>query len=399
MVDQPAGRGQRDPNVVRLSHQYAACPTCQLILPLYDDPVRAAGDRATAVDRGAVLPPVEVARCGLCKRPLDTATPWPLNLKLRCPDCGALIRAPTEAAVLACPGCDSYFANPSNSPEVRQRVRAVVAEQARLAELVNDLDRRLDEVMGEAERQRAALSPLLDPCGHRPADLGGWPGVCLLPAGHLGPHGLPLWQPPPRHRERIRVPDAWIDPAGPRPAMFADAFTTAVQGLDSPRERLVAELRYGLDSVPGHTFRQIGVVLDRSPARARQLLGNAVSSIALAPLGPDPSWSPHRRACGIAVHLATDVLGDPTEPQTPVRIRAFVDRALPQVRPQVGAQLLIELADLVELEVDLRAWGRDQALCRAVAAVPPPDPRAPATECTPTAALAWEMPRPSGEPV
>jgi hypothetical protein len=39
------------------------------------------------------------------------------------------------------------------------------------------------------------------------------------------------------------------------------------------------------------------------------------------------------------------------------------------VRPQVSAQLLIKLADLVELEVDLRALGRDQALCKAVAAV------------------------------
>jgi hypothetical protein len=45
------------------------------------------------------------------------------------------------------------------------------------------------------------------------------------------------------------------------------------------------------------------------------------------------------------------------------------DRALPHVRPQASAQLLIKLADLVELEVDLRAWGRDKALCRAVAAV------------------------------
>jgi hypothetical protein len=95
-----------------------------------------------------------------------------------------------------------------------------------------------------------------------------------------------------------------------------------------------------------------------------------VSSIALAPLSPDPAWSPHRRCCGIAVQLATDVLGDPTDPQTPARLRAFVDRALPCARPQVSAHLLIELADLAELEVDLRAWGRDHALCRAVAAVP-----------------------------
>jgi hypothetical protein len=50
-------------------------------------------------------------------------------------------------------------------------------------------------------------------------------------------------------------------------------------------------------------------------------------------------------------------------------MRAFVDRALPHVRPQVSAQLLIKLADLVELQVDLPAWGRDQALSRAVAAV------------------------------
>ena len=52
-------------------------------------------------------------------------------------------------------------------------------------------------------------------------------------------------------------------------------------------------------------------------------------------------------------------------------MRVFVDQALPHVRPQVSAQLLIKLADLVELEVDLRAWGRDHALCRAVATIHP----------------------------
>jgi hypothetical protein len=369
MVDQPGSRGQRDPNVIRLSHQYVACPSCQLILPLYHHPDAAPGDHAGAGDRERLPPSLQVARCGLCKQPLDAATPWPLDLKLRCPECGALIRAPTQAAVLACPSCDNYIANPSNSPEVRRRVRAIVAEQARIAELVNNLDQRLEEALAEAERQRAALAPLLEVCGQELADAGGWSGVCLLPAGHPGPHGLPVWQPPPRRGERIRVPEEWIDAARPLAAVFADAFTMAVEGLDAPRERLVARLRYGLDRMPGRTFGQIGQALGRSPARARQLLWNAVSGIALAPLGPDPTWSPHRRACGVAVHLATEVLGDPTDPQTPARIRAFVDRALPQVRPQVSAQLLIELADLVELEIDLRAWGRDQALCRAVAAV------------------------------
>jgi hypothetical protein len=71
MVDLPGGRGQRDPNVIRLSHQYSFCPTCQLILPLYDDPDGAPGDRAQVGDREAVPLSVRVARCGLCKRPLN----------------------------------------------------------------------------------------------------------------------------------------------------------------------------------------------------------------------------------------------------------------------------------------------------------------------------------------
>jgi hypothetical protein len=368
MDDLPGGHGQRDPKVIRLSHQYASCPSCQLILPLYDESDAAADHHAGADGREGGLP-LQVARCGLCKRPVDTATPLALDLQLRCPDCGALIRGPAGAAVLACPGCDSYFASPSNTPEVRHRVQAIVAEQARIAELVRDLDRRLEQVLAEAERHRAALAPLLEPCGYQPADPGGWSEMCLLPVGHPGPHGLPGWPRPLSRHERIRVPEAWIDHSRPLPAEFAEVFTMAVEGLDASQERLVAELRYGLDGAPGRTFRELGQALGRSPARARQLHWRAVRNIALAPLGPDPTWSPRRRTCGVAVHLATDVLGDPIDPQTPARIRAFVDQALPQVRPQVSAQLLIELADLVELEVDLRAWGRDQALCRAVAAV------------------------------
>jgi hypothetical protein len=50
-------------------------------------------------------------------------------------------------------------------------------------------------------------------------------------------------------------------------------------------------------------------------------------------------------------------------------LQALIVGLLIALRPQVSARLLIQLADLVELEVDLRAWGRDQALCRAVAAV------------------------------
>ena len=80
--DLPGGRGQLDPKVIRLSHQYASCPSCQLILPLYNDSDAAAGHHGGADGRDGVLP-LQVARCGLCKRPVDTATPWPLDLKLR----------------------------------------------------------------------------------------------------------------------------------------------------------------------------------------------------------------------------------------------------------------------------------------------------------------------------
>ena len=62
-----------------------------------------------------------------------------------------------------------------------------MAEQAHIAELVRDLDRRLAEVLAEAERQRVALAPLLEVCGHQLADPGGWSGICLLPAGHPRP--------------------------------------------------------------------------------------------------------------------------------------------------------------------------------------------------------------------
>jgi hypothetical protein len=85
---------------------------------------------------------------------------------------------------------------------------------------------------------------------------------------------------------------------------------------------------HGLDGGPGRTFREIGQVLGRSPARARQLHWRAVTSIALAP-GPRSDLEPHRRACGVAVHLATEVLGDPTDPQTPARMRASSTRPSP----------------------------------------------------------------------
>jgi hypothetical protein len=62
MVDLLGSRGQRDPDVIRLSHQYAACPSCQLILPLYADPDGAPGDHAGLGDRDPLPTLVQVAR-------------------------------------------------------------------------------------------------------------------------------------------------------------------------------------------------------------------------------------------------------------------------------------------------------------------------------------------------
>jgi len=87
MVDLPGGCGQRDPGRDIARPPVRVLPSCQLILPLSVDPDAASGIRAGAGDRD----PLPVARCGLCKRPVDTATWWLLHLRLRCPDCGALI--------------------------------------------------------------------------------------------------------------------------------------------------------------------------------------------------------------------------------------------------------------------------------------------------------------------
>jgi hypothetical protein len=58
---------------------------------------------------------------------------------------------------------------------------------------------------------------------------------------------------------------------------------------------------------------------------------------------PRIAWVIHAGVDGATVHRATEVLGDPTEPETPARIRAFVNQALQEVRTQVSAQLLIQL--------------------------------------------------------
>jgi hypothetical protein len=71
--------------------------------------------------------------------------------------------------------------------------------------------------------------------------------------------------------------------------VFADAFTMAVEGLNAPRERLVAELRYGLDGAPGRTFQQIGQALGRSRPGPASYCGAPYATLRWPRLGPDPT--------------------------------------------------------------------------------------------------------------
>jgi hypothetical protein len=320
MVDLPGGGGERDPNVLRLSHQYAFCPACQLILPLHDDPDGAPGDPAEVGDREAVPLSVRVARCGLCKRPLNAS-------------CRGRWSGGCAARV--------WRADPRTNCGRGPGLLGLRPLRCQSRQLPRGSPARAGD-RGRAGPHRRA--------GPRPGPAaGGGPG-----RGRAGP-GRPN-----AAAGGLRPPAG----GGGRPAVFAEAFTTAVEGLDAPRERLVARLRSGPDGAPGRTFGQIGQTLGRSPGRARQLLWRAVHSLALAP-GPGPDLEPlpaRLRRGGASGHRGA---GRSHRPTDPARMRALVDRALPHGRPQVSAQLLIKLADLVELEVDLHAWGHDQALCRA----------------------------------
>lgn len=281
-------------------------------------------------------------RCGLCARELVESERWPLDFRCDCPDCGAAMRAPADAAVVACPSCDAYVLNPANPPDVQARVDAALAERARLAEMVAALDRRIDETLAAFEK--AKPEPPFDP----------YEAIGVASA----------WRPPPP----VRVPQEWIDRSRPLPEVFVEAFQQAVRLNGLPRERRVVALRYGLDGQPGRTFREIGEEIGHSASRAREFLRDVLNKIRAEARRdqPDPQRGPGRRACGILVHIATDVIGDPHDEGTPARMRAFVDDAFPNARPQVSGRLLTELADD---SLELLRIGRQDALARAVAAV------------------------------
>ncbi|MGH8886998.1 MAG: sigma factor-like helix-turn-helix DNA-binding protein [Egibacteraceae bacterium] len=375
-TDRPRGR-----DVARSSHDYGRCPRCELVTPLVLD--------CTSGDKRLGIEPVYsgALRCGLCARALVEKTAAPLDFRRDCPDCGSVMLGPADAVVIACPGCDAYFLNPANSPEVRARVDATLAERARLAEMVAALDKRIAEADAHFDFQRWEESVGYVPhpgCAQQTAGLYGEVGPCVFPLGHIGSCSMYPCDQMDREFGPTWVPQEWIDRSRP----FAETFAEAVRGVVGEREQRVVMLRYGLDGNPGRTFREIALDLGRSPSRARSLLKKAVNQVRASPLRNAPrgplerrvrtadeirlealrdssKWPPERRACGIVVHLATEVLGDVTNADAPARIRAFVDQALPNSRVQVATQLLIELASI---DLDVLRGGRDRALFRATAA-------------------------------
>lgn len=263
------------------------------------------------------------SRCGLCKDNVEAGEGWPLGFRHPCPQCGVRVCAPLDAALIVCLGCDCFFFDPRHPYPVCSKTT--------------------DGLYGEV-------------------------GPCKLFLAHSGPCSMYAVSASETTREfgPTQVPEEWIDRSRPLPEAFVDAFTEAVRSVVGSREQRVVVLRYGLDGMPGRTFRQIGEHLERSPSVARSLHGRALTRVRLAPLRPNPEWSPERRACAIVVHLATEVLDDVTDARAPAWVRTFVDEALPNVRVQVATQLLIELACL---DLDVLRGGRARALCRAAAAV------------------------------
>ena len=215
--------------------------------------------------------------------------------------------------------------------------------------------------------QPADPAQLADPA--QPAD-GAWPADTDQPADSGQPAdsarpatAQPADNEPPTAGARRAGHSRTV--ATPMTEAFAGALAQAVRDHLAPTQRRVLELRYGLDGRPGRTFREIGTALRRSPTRSRRILEQGVRTIAELARRAELSRSREHVYCSIAVHVAMHAIGDPLDPQTPSRIRAFIDLALPGARPDAATDLLLRLAGLRD---GLAALGHDRALRRAVAA-------------------------------
>ncbi|HSV66480.1 MAG TPA: hypothetical protein VLJ59_11315 [Mycobacteriales bacterium] len=271
-------------------------------------PAYSGAEPLAAVATGAM------SRCGVCKWVFPRGPRLALVARQPCPDCGVTVRSPADAAVLACAACDSWSVHPELGPSTRVRVDEILREQHRIADLV-------DRLMGTpGPDQVTDLSP--------------------------GKRRLTVTKP---------VPEA-----------FAEAFVRAVREATAPRQRCVLELRYGLDGRPGRTFREIGLAVHRSPSQARAILDQSVRAIvSVARETPGRlQWQQH--PCAVTVHLAIQALGDLETSLAVVRIRDFVDRALPHAGPDAGTDLLLRLSGWRDA---LAPNGHDRLLRRTVAAV------------------------------
>ena len=387
-----AERGHRsthgDRGVFRLVVDYVRCPECELVVPAFTGP-----EPLAAVTDGTMT------RCGFCKWVFPPGPRLVLELRRSCADCGTTMRAPVGAAVLVCPACDGWFYNPELDEAGRARAEAVLHEQRRIAAMVDRVLAATDQLIPpsrqpEPERADLAAHGVMSPgattawatlpAASPPAPSQAGPSQAgpsqagLNPAG-LNPAGLALDRgalpehrlPAPRSGGNVRVLHGRGHNAGagtPMTVAFANALSRAVQDALGPRQRRVLELRYGLDGRPGRTFREIGAVLRRSPSRARDILDQGVRRIAELARLADLSRSRQHMSCSIAVHVAAHAVGDPLDPATPARIRAFIEATLPWATPDAATDLLLRLSGRHD---ELVPFGQHRALRRAVVAAGP----------------------------
>jgi hypothetical protein len=311
--------------VYRLVVEYVDCPQCELLTPAFTGP-----EPLPVVLDGTM------SRCGICKWVFSPGRRQPLELRHTCADCGSTMRAPTGAAVLVCPACEAWFHNPGLDEAGRSRAEAALREQDRIA-----------------------------------AMLGQFPGPARVRGTfrrNWYEHQLPVPRVPGDSMGTVRAlhrPRGGTQTSAPVPVVFAAALRRAIQDALPPRQQRAMELRYGLDGGGGHTFGAIGADLRRSPSRAREILYQGIRTIVVLGREADASPSPTRLSCSIVMHLAAHVLGDPTEPDTPARVLAFLGATLPDANPTVATDLLVRLSGRRDQFAALR---QDRALYRAITA-------------------------------
>jgi hypothetical protein len=280
---------------------YRYCHACQLTTPL-EPPARPEDG----------MPPTRQPdgwrRCRLCGHAAPPASAIDYDAARDCPDCGHRIEHPDGATIIACGGCDQMFFHPQLPGDLRPRVEAVLAERRRIATLVGDLSRRIEESTGQ----------------HRRANHGADEGT----HSHLSP--------------------GWFeDRDDARPGQFRTAFATAIRRTNNDRQRQATQLRFGLGRARRVlTSREIASRVGCRPAQVPELVRAATTAMHAATVKPQPArLDAYHRACRTAAHIADRVMADAgVDFSTAVRIRGFLDHALPNANPAAGVRLLLRLS-------------------------------------------------------